>query len=109
MARPILGPSVRGALVGALCGLVAWGVAQHPLSRRLEDWLQDAGFAWRGARHSTTKVIVVGIDDTTLAGLPKPLAAISPELATVVSYLKDRGVAAVGLDLIIPGALDDYV
>ena len=69
-SRPILGPSVRGALVGALCGLVAWGVAQHPFFRGLEDWLQDAGFAWRGARPTATKVIVVGIDDGTLASLP---------------------------------------
>src|SRR5262249_29307343 len=97
-ARPLFGPSLRGALVGALCGLAAWAVAQQPLLRGLEDWLQDASFAWRGARPSATKVVVVGIDDTTLAGLPKPLAALSPELAAVVTYLKGRGAAAIGLD-----------
>jgi class 3 adenylate cyclase/CHASE2 domain-containing sensor protein len=106
--RPILSTPVRGALVGALCGLIAWAVAQQPLLRGLEDWLQDAGFAWRGARPSATKVVVVGIDDATLAGLPRPLAALSPELATVVTYLKARGAAAIGLDLIIPETLDDY-
>jgi hypothetical protein len=45
-ARPLLSPSRRGALVGALCGLAAWALAQQPLLRGLEDWLQDASFAW---------------------------------------------------------------
>ena len=106
--RPLFGPSLRGALVGALCGLAAWAAAQQPLFRGLEDWLQDASFAWRGARRSATKVVVVGIDDATLANLPRPLAAISPELGAVVTYLKDRGAAAVGLDLTVPETLDDY-
>jgi class 3 adenylate cyclase/CHASE2 domain-containing sensor protein len=106
--RPRFGPSLRGAIIGALCGLATWAVAQQPLLRGLEDWLQDAGFAWRGTRPSATKVVVVGIDDATLSDLPRPLAALSPELATVVTYLKDRGAAAVGLDLTIPDSLDDY-
>ena len=110
MARPILGPPrCDGAhSLGALCGIVAWAIAQQAFFRGLEDWLQDAGFAWRGARPSTTKVVVVGIDDATLAGLPRPLAALSPELAAVVTYLKGHGAAAIGLDLIIPETLDDY-
>jgi CHASE2 domain-containing sensor protein len=103
-----LGPSLRGVVIGALCGLSAWVVAQQPLLRGLEDWIQDAGFSWRGTRTSSTKVVVVGIDDATLAGLPRPLAALSPELAAVVTYLKGRGAAAVGLDFIIPETLDDY-
>jgi class 3 adenylate cyclase/CHASE2 domain-containing sensor protein len=99
---------MRGALVGAICGLAAWAVAQQSFLRGVEDWLRDGGFAWRGTRPSATKVVVVGIDDGTLAGLPRPLAALSPELATVVAYLKARGAAAVGLDLIIPATLDEY-
>jgi adenylate cyclase len=106
--RPRFGRSLRGAIVGAFCGLAAWAVAQQPLLRGLEDWLQDAGFAWRGARPSATKVLVVGIDDATLASLPRPMAALSPELAAVVTYLKDRGASAIGLDLTIPDTLDDY-
>jgi adenylate cyclase len=107
-ARPRFGPSLRGGIVGALCGLAAWAFAQQPLLRGLEDWLQDAGFAWRGTRPSATNVVVIGIDDATLANLPRPLAALSPELAAVVTYLKDHGAAAVGLDLTIPDTLDDY-
>jgi class 3 adenylate cyclase/CHASE2 domain-containing sensor protein len=106
--RPRFGRSLRGAIVGAFCGLAAWAVAQQPLLRGLEDWLQDAGFAWRGARPSVTKVLVVGIDDATLAILPRPMAALSPELAAVVTYLKDHGASAVGLDLTIPDTLDEY-
>ena len=103
-----LRPTWRGALIGAFCGLASWVIALHPFFQGLEEWCQDACFAYRGRRDSVARVILVGIDDATLVALPKPLTSISPELGEVVTYLRDRGARAVGLDLMIPETLDDY-
>jgi adenylate cyclase len=103
-----LGRTARGAMVGSLCGLLSWAVALLPFFRGMEDWLQDAYFAYRGPRVSTAHVVVVGIDDATLRALDKPLASISPELGEVVTYLRARGATAIGLDLMIPETLDRY-
>jgi class 3 adenylate cyclase len=98
----------RGALIGAACGLVAWLFALTPFGRGSEDWLQDANFAYRGARESATRIVIVGLDDDSLEKLPKPMAAASPELAEVVAYLHDRGAKVIGLDVFVPETLDGY-
>jgi adenylate cyclase len=110
--RPRLLPALdarwRGAILGAVCGLVSWALALQPFSRGLEEWIQDAGFAWRRVRPSTTRVVVIGIDDATLAHLTKPLVMISPEIAQVIRYLHDQDVKAIGVDLMVPESLDPY-
>ena len=103
-----LGRGWWGIIVGLTCGLVSWAIAQQTAFQGLDDWFQDGCFALRGARDSSAKVVIVGIDDPTLASLPKPLTAISPELGEVVSFLSQRKAGAIGLDLMIPETLDDY-
>ncbi len=98
----------RGALLGAVCGLVAWVFTLTPFWRGAEDWLQDANFAYRGVRATSTRVVIVGLDDDSLADLPKPMAAASPELAEVVTFLHDRGARVIGLDVFVPETLDGY-
>ena len=71
----------RDALLGLCCGLASWLAATQPFGRGMEDWLQE---------------------------LPKPLAATGPELAEVLADLDRRGAAAVGLDVLVPDALDRY-
>src|SRR5262249_35489000 len=51
-------------------------------------------------------VVIVGIDDDSLAALDKPLSMISPEIAEVLGHLHDRGAAAIGLDILVPDQLD---
>ncbi|HEY2158797.1 MAG TPA: CHASE2 domain-containing protein, partial [Isosphaeraceae bacterium] len=96
------------ALVGAACGLVMWSVSQLAFFRGVEDWLQDSSFAYRGVRRTSTHVVIVGLDEDSSDEMPKPLAAISPELAEVVTYLNARKAAAIGLDIMIPDRLDAY-
>ena len=98
----------RGAMLGAACGLVSWLVTLTPFGGGVEDWLQDASFAYRGSRSTATKVLIVGLDDDSLAALPKPMAAASPELAEVITYLHDRGAKVIGLDVLVPETLDGY-
>jgi CHASE2 domain-containing sensor protein len=104
----LLRPTWRGALIGALCGLASWLIALHPFFQGLEEWCQDACFSYRGRRDSAARVILVGIDDATLAELPKPLAFASPELAEVVEFLDRQGAAAVGIDVLVPEDLDSF-
>jgi adenylate cyclase len=99
---------LRGALVGALCGLAAWALARREFFVGIEEWCQDLCFDARGTRHTSTKILIIGLDDASLRELPKPLAALSPELAEVVTWLDRRGAKAIALDVMIPETLDEY-
>jgi adenylate cyclase len=98
----------RGAALGLACGLASWILALQPVGRGLEDWFHDAGFDWRGTRPTRSKVVIVALDDASLRALPKPMAAASPELAEVVTFLDQQKATAIGLDIFVPETLDGY-
>jgi len=101
-------PVWRGLLRGLACALLVWLVFVSMASfRGLEDWMLDSCFFYRGPRPTQAKVVLIGIDDATLAGLRKPLAFLSPELAAVVQYTHDQGASTIGIDLLIPDDLRD--
>src|SRR5262249_48166563 len=56
---------------------------------------------------TSARVVLVGLDDRSLRDAGKPAAFLSPELAEVVTLLKARGAAAIGLDLIVDESLQD--
>jgi class 3 adenylate cyclase/CHASE2 domain-containing sensor protein len=93
---------VRGAVCGLSCAVIAWGLAQVPMVRGLEDWLLDGSFVLRGKRSTSSRILVVDVDDASLRQLKKPMLYLSPELAAVVDYLSELGAAAVGVDILIP-------
>ncbi len=97
----------RGVLVGLLCGLTAWLVAQHRLARALEEWMQDGAFSYRGRRPPSAKLVIVALDEESLERLHKPALLASPELGEVVRYLHGLQAASVGLDLIVPRSLEE--
>jgi adenylate cyclase len=97
----------RGAGPGLACGLAVWLLLRVPLVVGLENWMLDGCFSYRSPRPSRANVVLVGLDDDSLDDLRKPLLDASPELAEVVSFLKARGAAAVGIDLLIPDSLKD--
>jgi adenylate cyclase len=98
-------PSRMGVLLGLVCALAAWEVAQTPTFLGLEEWLYDGAFSLRGQRTTRARVILIGIDDDSLDELQKPAMHISPEIAEVVAYAKAQGASAIGLDLIVPSSL----
>jgi CHASE2 domain-containing sensor protein len=104
--RPFI-PNWRCLCCGALAALAAWLFTQLAVVHGLEEWMLDGCFHSRGRRPTQAKVVIVGLDEYSLDEVHKPLAFISPELASVVTYLKQRGAAAIGIDLIDPEALDD--
>jgi CHASE2 domain-containing sensor protein len=71
----------RGVVFGLVCALAAWCLAQLPMVRGLEDWLLDGSFVLRGKRASSSRVVLIDVDDKSLDKLGKPLLYLSPELA----------------------------
>ena len=99
---PRMGRKGRGILLGVVCGLVCWGINDTEMVRWLEHWALDTLFVFRGTRGTSTKLMIIGIDDQSVCRLNKPIALISPELAKVVSFVQRRGAAAIGLDILVP-------
>ncbi|MCI0459199.1 MAG: serine/threonine-protein kinase [Gemmataceae bacterium] len=97
-------PLRRGVLLGLGCALALWLLGHTPPLRAIEDWVTDGWFALRGPRPSTSRILLVAIDDASLDALGKPAAFISPELAEVVPYLNKQGAAAIGIDLMVPAS-----
>jgi adenylate cyclase len=99
-------PSRIGILVGLFGAGLAWGFAQLPPMRGLEEWLHDGGFSLRGTRlFSRAKVVLIGLDDRSLNDLREPLVHTSPQIAKVVAYVKEQGATAIGIDVMIPDNL----
>ncbi len=92
----------RGAILGLACGLACWLLNSWSSVRVLEDWALDNHFIARGRRSTSANVKVVAIDETSLRELGKPLMFSSPELAEVISHLRERGALAIGVDILLP-------
>ncbi|MBI1914997.1 MAG: adenylate/guanylate cyclase domain-containing protein [Planctomycetes bacterium] len=95
-------PALRGVWIGLACALVAWLAVQLSLLRGLEDWMLDGCFALRGKRSTNSHIVIVALDEPSLAELIKPRTSLSPELAQVVRYARAQGATAIGIDVLIP-------
>src|SRR5205807_10255525 len=102
---PLLRPRWRGVLLGLACALISWWLTTFAFVRGVEDWMLDGCFFWRGSRPASANVVLVELDEPSLDDLKKPLAYLSPDLARVVRFLKDRGAAVIALDLMVPESL----
>lgn len=99
----------KGWLVLAL-GLILLSLT--PVPDRLERaWLDGQFTLLRAAwpRPVGTDIVVVGIDDATLAAFPEPLALWHNHLALVLAGLAEAGPRAVGLDLVLPERSQDVL
>jgi CHASE2 domain-containing sensor protein len=95
----------RRAFLGAACDLLSWAFTLTPIGQGLDDWLQDACFAYRGTRASATNIVIVNLD--SMQSLPrKRMVVYSPELAEVVMYLHGGGARVIGLDVLVSDAFD---
>jgi CHASE2 domain-containing sensor protein len=93
---------VAGVASGIGCAIAAWLLCLSQSVQGLDDWLFDSCFIYRGARSTSIKTYIVGIDSATYRELNRPAIFISPELADAIAFLKAQGTAAIGVDLIIP-------
>jgi adenylate cyclase len=70
--------------------------ALDPIDQRL----QDSWFQWQGQRTQARHVVIVSLDEETLAAYPDdPLVFWTDRLAIAVARLREVGVPAIGLDI----------
>src|SRR5262245_55114233 len=100
-------PAGRGVVVGLICALLAWLASMAPVVHGVEEWALAGWFDWRGIRATQAPIVLVELNEESLDALGKPVAFIAPELADVVSYLKQRGAAAIGIDLFVPESMGE--
>lgn len=72
--------------------------ALNPVDQRL----QDAWFQWQGKRAEARHVVIVAIDEDTLAAYPDdPMVFWTDRMARALSRLRAAGVQAIGLDMLL--------
>jgi adenylate cyclase len=98
-------PAFRGVWLGLCCAVIAWLLSLLATFRGLEEWMLDGLFQYRGKRPTHARIVLVGLDDDSLAALDKPYSYVSPELAQVVRYAHGQGAAAIGIDLFVPDSM----
>jgi adenylate cyclase len=96
----------RGVRVGLALAIVA-GLASggFDLAAPLERKLLDAGFAaLRGMPLDPRlpDIVVIGVDEPSVAALPEPIALWHRELGELLGALAGAGARLVGLDLVLP-------
>ncbi len=74
------------------------------MMRTVDDWLFDACISLRGERESAhaNKIIIVGLDEESYQLLGVPSQYISPKLASVIDFLNQQKVSAIGVDFLVP-------
>ncbi|MEZ5417307.1 MAG: protein kinase [Vicinamibacterales bacterium] len=95
--RLALAAAVTALLVAVGPALSATGIMQ-----RLEGATLDARFAVSPARAGDPRLLLVSIDDASLATDPTPLSARADEFAAVLDAAMAGGTAVAALDLLLP-------
>ena len=90
------------ALLALGAALLAEGLFRSGALNPVEQRLQDAWFQWQGKRAVAQHVVIVAIDEDTLAAYPDdPMVFWTDRLATVVGRLRAAGASVVGLDMLL--------
>ena len=84
-------------VLGLLFAVTLWLL---PFSRYIDGFVYDLSLRLGGADEHETRVVVVGIDDASLAGNRLPLAMWHDQLASVIEGVSDGGATRLGLSLI---------
>lgn len=99
-------PVTRGAWLGVAVAMLLgalWSLAG--LATPLDGRAWDASFALLNRLRpapAAADIVIVGLDEATLAAVPEPLALIHPHLGAVLEALAQGGARAVALDLVLP-------
>jgi len=92
-------------LVGAGLALTTW---VEPLDRKLLD-VQFRFLRAEAPRQVKNDVVIVGIDDETTRLLREPLTLWHPHIGKFLEAVAKSGVAAVGLDIVLPDRSYDAI
>jgi serine/threonine protein kinase len=95
--RRLLASAAIGFLV-----LVSPVVSSAPPLARLENKLVDLRARWSVARHPDPRILLLSIDEASLAADPTPLTARADEFGRTLSDLFRSGASGLAVDLLLP-------
>jgi CHASE2 domain-containing sensor protein len=82
--------------------LIAEALLRGGALNTVDQRLQDFWFQWQGKRVEARHVAIVALDEDTLAAYPDdPMVFWTDRLALAVARLREAGVTAVGLDMLL--------
>lgn len=100
------------AIAGVIClALIGVAVTSLNVSEPLDRRLLDAGFRLLRAQfpRPAPEVIVVGVDEATVAQFYEPIALWHPHIAKLLTAMMQAKPAAVGIDLVLPDRSFDRI
>ena len=90
------------ALVALVAALLAEALFRGGVLDPVDLRLQDSWFQWQDRRAEARHVVIVGVDEETLAAYPDdPMVFWTERLAVAVGRLQEAGVRVVGLDMLL--------
>lgn len=100
----------RGLLVVTLALLLAEGLWQGGLLIGTEHFYGDLWFRLAGQRHSVDRVVLVKLDEATLADYPdEPLVFWGPRHAQAAATLRAAGARVVAFDLLFSASPEQWL
>lgn len=70
--------------------------------RRLELWTADARFAWQPSRSPDPRILIVSLDEASLAADPTPLSGKADEFGRELDRVFAAGARGVAIDFLLP-------
>lgn len=101
LSRRLQRAAWRACAAGLAAGLLAWAL---PATQRLATPLFDAAVAVvrAVAPAPAPDLVLVGLDEATLAASPRPLGLLHEELGAALAAIADAGPRATVLDIVLP-------
>lgn len=89
-------------LLTLVAALLAEALFRSGALNPFEQRLQDVWFQWQGKRGEARHVVIVAIDEQMLEAFPdEPMVFWTDRLARASARLREAGVAAIGLDVLL--------
>lgn len=101
-AREIPRRLAAAALLGIACALVSWPLARLTFVKNVELRTTDARFAASPLRAPDTRILIVAVDEPSLAVDPTPLAERADEFGSTLERIFNAGARGVAIDFVLP-------
>jgi serine/threonine protein kinase len=90
------------SLLGIACALLSWPLAQLGLVENIEQRTIDARFRTRPLRPVNSRLLIVALDEPSIAADPTPLAERADQFGAVLERTFGAGARGVAVDFILP-------
>ncbi len=95
-------------LAGVCGGLVEAGLRTGGFVQALDHRLETAWFRLAGPRAPEAPVVVIAVDDATLAEVRDPFTFWGPHFAAAITRLQVQGATAVGIDFLLEESAEGW-